>query len=206
MTRMSKKLYVGIFSVSLGLFLFLALLTGITVLLQDLVWFQEAPGLGVQIIVVLGIIGFAQFLIVQMIYTCVILWKMWRSIQDGHARTTPAKAIGFLFIPLFNIYWIFQAWGAFPNEYNNYVSRYKLPVPNLSARLFTAYPVLILLTLIPFLGILASLVNMFVFVGIICRTCDAVNALVASVDERRTQIASQMRTPNLMVARSVGSI
>jgi hypothetical protein len=206
MKRMSKQLYAGIFSLSLGLFLFLGLLMGITVLLQDLVWFREAPGIGVQIIVVLGILSFAQFLIVQMIYTFVIVWKMWSSIQDGHARTTPGKAIGFLFIPIFNIYWIFQVWGGFPADYNNYVNRYKLPIPYLASRLFTAYPVLILLTLIPFLGILASLVSMFVFAGIIYRTCDAVNALVDSVDERRTQIANQMSTPNLMVASSVGSI
>ena len=96
MKRMSKEIYAGIFSVSLGLFLFLGLLMGITVLLQNLVWFQQAPGVGVQIIVVLGVLGFAQFLIVQMIYTFVILWKMWSSIQDGQARTTPGKAIGFL--------------------------------------------------------------------------------------------------------------
>ena len=200
MKSMSKKIYAGIFSASLGLFLFLGLSTGIAVLIQDLVWFQEAPGPGVQIIVVLGILGFAQFLMVQMIYTFVILWKMWNSIQDGHARTTPGKAIGFLFIPLFNLYWVFQIWGGFPTDYNNYVNRYQLPIPYLSSRLFTAYPVLMLLTSIPFLGILASVVNMFVFLGIVCGTCDAVNALVVSVDERRTQIANQMRTPDLKVA------
>src|SRR5215472_4189380 len=39
----------------------------------------------------------------------VLIYQMWQSIQDGHARTTPGKAVGFLFIPFFNLYWMFQA-------------------------------------------------------------------------------------------------
>lgn len=42
----------------------------------------------------------------------VLLHKCWGVIQDGAPRTTPGKAVGFLFIPLFNLYWGFQAvWG-----------------------------------------------------------------------------------------------
>lgn len=140
-------------------------------------WYQEQPGLGIQLIAILGILGFVQFLLVQMIYTFVILWKMWSSIQDGQARTTPGKAIGFLFIPFFNVYWIFQVWGGFPRDYNNYVDRRGLAVPHLSSGILTTYPVLILLTAIPFLGIVVALVNMFLFASIISRTCDAVNAV-----------------------------
>jgi hypothetical protein len=113
MKTMSKKLYAGIFSGSLGFFLLCGLLLGVAAMLQNFVWFREQTGLGVQLIAILGILGFAQFLIVQSIYTFVILWKMWSSIQDGNARTTPGKAIGFLFIPFFNIYWIFKRGVAF---------------------------------------------------------------------------------------------
>ncbi|HUV53539.1 MAG TPA: hypothetical protein VMW64_10785, partial [Dehalococcoidia bacterium] len=42
------------------------------------------------------------------VVVCVFIHKAWASIQDGHARTGPCKALGFLFIPFFNFYWIFQ--------------------------------------------------------------------------------------------------
>jgi hypothetical protein len=167
-------------------------------MLQNFVWYQERPGLGVQLIAILGILGFVQFLIVQMIYTFVIIWKMWSSIQDGYARMTSGKAVGFLFIPFFNVYWIFQVWAGFPRDYNNYVDRHRLTVPHLSTGLFTAYPVLILLTAIPFLGILIALINMFLFVGIISRICDAVNALANQTPERWAHPAPQQAAPNFM--------
>jgi len=202
MNKMSKKLYAGIFSVSLGLFLLFGFLFGVAAMMQNFVWYQERPGLGVQLLAILGILGFVQFLIVQMIYTFVILWKMWSSIQDGYARATPGKAIGFLFIPFFNVYWIFQAWGGFPRDYNNYVDRHRLAAPHLSSGVFTAYPVLILLTAIPFLGIIVALVNMFLFAAIISRTCDAVNALADGTPERWAHPAQQNAAPNFMVQPS----
>ena len=45
---------------------------------------------------------------------------MWAAIQDGYARTTPGKAIGFMFIPFFNIYWMFQAIWGYSKDYNNF--------------------------------------------------------------------------------------
>lgn len=38
-----------------------------------------------------------------------ILHKLWSLIPADKARTTPGKAVGFLFIPLFNFIWIFVA-------------------------------------------------------------------------------------------------
>jgi hypothetical protein len=202
MNKMSKTLYAGIFSLSLGFFLLFGFLLGVAVLLQDFVWYQEAPGLGIQLIAILAIVGFAQFVVVQSIYTFVVLWKMWSSIQDGNARTTPGKAIGFLFIPFFNVYWIFQVWGGFPTDYNNYVDRYRLPVSPLSAALFKAYPILILLTAIPFLGILVALVNMILFVAIICRTCDAINALAEWRTTRWNHSRQHNDVPNFLAQPS----
>ncbi|MCM3872851.1 MAG: hypothetical protein ND895_19395 [Pyrinomonadaceae bacterium] len=200
MDKMSKKLYAGIFSVSLGLLLIFGSLALVAAALQNFVWFQDQPGLGVQLLVILGVLSFVQFLFVQVIYTFVVLWKMWGSIQDGHARTTPGKAIGFLFIPFFSVYWIFQVWGGFPRDYNNYVDRRGLAVPHLSSGVFTAYPVLMLLTAIPFLGILIALINMFLFVAIISKTCDAVNALAEGTPERWGHPAQQDAAPKFMVA------
>ena len=43
------------------------------------------------------------------IYLLILLHRSWAAIQGPWAKTTPGKAVGFLFIPIFNFYWIFQA-------------------------------------------------------------------------------------------------
>jgi hypothetical protein len=154
MKTMSKKMYLGIYVTSLGICLLLSFFFAVVAALQNFIWYQDAPGLLVQLIAVLGILGIAQFLIVNVVYNVTILWKMWSSIQDGRARTTPAKAIGFLLIPFFNIYWVFQAWGGFPKDYNSFVDRHRLDAPQLAGGVYAAYPILTLLTLIPFAGVL----------------------------------------------------
>ncbi len=123
-----------------------------------------------------------------MILSFVVIYKMWSAIQDGRStRTTPSKAIGFLFIPFFNIYWIFQGWGGFPTDYNRYIEEDSLPVPNLSSGLYTSYPILVLLCAIPFLGILILIIASLVFIIVTAKTCDAVNRL-ADAKERKQMI------------------
>ncbi|MDO5579810.1 MAG: DUF4339 domain-containing protein [Planctomycetia bacterium] len=40
----------------------------------------------------------------------VLLYRFWQAVPSTIASTTPGKAVGFLFIPIFNIYWVFVAW------------------------------------------------------------------------------------------------
>ncbi len=67
-------------------------------------WICLAVGLPTSIIVI-GLAG----LIVAVVFSCMILHKLWSLIPPGDAKTTPGKAVGFLFIPLFNFYWNFIA-------------------------------------------------------------------------------------------------
>lgn len=69
-----------------------------------------------------------------------VLWhKAWQTVQDGMARTSAAKAIGFMLIPVFNLYWVFNAVWGFARDYNAFVKRHKLPVDPLPEWLFMAY-------------------------------------------------------------------
>jgi len=43
------------------------------------------------------------------VFGCMLLHQLWKLIPEDIARTTPGKAIGFLFIPFYNFYWIFVA-------------------------------------------------------------------------------------------------
>ena len=54
----------------------------------------------------------------------ILLYKFWKIIQDGFAKTTPGKAVGYSFIPFFNFYWLFIALGSLAGELNHYINRH----------------------------------------------------------------------------------
>jgi len=95
--------------------------------------------------------------IASVVLFCIILYRSWEQIQDGHARTTPGKAVGFLFIPFFNLYWIFEAYTGFVRDSNAYIQRYGLPVKAQDEGLATATCVLTLLCIIPYLNVVTGL-------------------------------------------------
>ncbi len=178
---MNKKLWVGIYVVSFVLFV-AALLVGpfIYLILYD---YGLGAIIGIGLLVVSSLM-YLQFVIVQTIYTFKMLSRMWGSIQDGVTPITVGKAIGFLFIPVFSIYWIFVAWGSFPKHYNNYIDRHKLNVPHLSSGVYIAMPILMLTGIF----ILPILVMPIVFAGLIAKTCDAVNQLKQAEEARRNNV------------------
>jgi hypothetical protein len=108
----------------------------------------------------------------------VFIYKAWASIQDGHVRTGPCKALGFLFIPLFNLYWIFQAFWGFAVDFNKYVARNNISgAPRLPEGLVLAYCILYVASIIPFVGIALGIANFIIGAILISKVCDAVNAL-----------------------------
>lgn len=107
----------------------------------------------------------------------VLFYKMWAAIQDGHARTTPEKAVLLLFIPVFNFYWIVQVTYGWAKDYNAYIARHGLTsVPNMPEGLFLAYVVLIFASVL----VLPALILFVVLLAVIWKICDGVNALPAS--------------------------
>jgi hypothetical protein len=61
---------------------------------------------------------------VGMVLQYILVYKFWQVIQDGFARTTPGKAVGFLFIPFFNFYWWFVAFFGLSKDQNAYIDRH----------------------------------------------------------------------------------
>lgn len=94
----------------------------------------------------------------------VLLYKCWKSIQDGNARTTPGKAVGLLFVPLFNLYWVFNVIPGFATDYNRYIQRHRVETNPLSQNLILASMV------VPGLGL-------FLWWVVIGKLCDAINAI-----------------------------
>jgi hypothetical protein len=58
------------------------------------------------------------FLIPAIVFYALILHRGWSAVQDGAASITPGKAVGFRFIPFFNLYWNFIAQVGLMKEFN----------------------------------------------------------------------------------------
>jgi hypothetical protein len=107
----------------------------------------------------------------------VLLYKAWASIQGGPVRTTPGKAVGFLFIPVYNWYWLFQVLPGFADDYNAYIQRFNIYVPRLERGLLLGFAVLASAAVVPVVGLLVAPI-VFIIQGVIAvKLCGAINAL-----------------------------
>jgi hypothetical protein len=110
-----------------------------------------------------------------------VLWyKSWAAIQDGHARTTPGKAVGFLFIPFFNIYWVSQAIWGLSKDFNAYLQRNSIPATRLPEGLFLTFCILGFTTWIPGLGLALLIVNYMIALIMVTALCDGINAVAGT--------------------------
>jgi uncharacterized membrane protein YdcZ (DUF606 family) len=111
------------------------------------------------------------------IFMLMLWYKSWAAIQDGHARTTPTNAIVLLFIPLFNIYMIFQTVWGLSKDFNAYFQRHHIPAARLPEGLFLAFCVLCNASMIPKVGLVLLAVNYIVALIMVSALCDAINAV-----------------------------
>ncbi len=169
---MNKKLWVSVYFIS-ALIFFAALLTEIVLGILMIDEIVQPAGLAVAMVVV-GAFGYLQFMLVHMIALLVLLYSIWDALQDGVTEVSPGKAVGFLFIPVYNLYWLFRVWAGYPTDYNQYLERHRLAAPQLSGTIFTLFPIAILLS---GLLVLPLLILPFVTIFVIARACDAVNNL-----------------------------
>jgi hypothetical protein len=124
----------------------------------------------------------------------IMLYRAWNSIQDGHARTTPGKAVGFSFIPFFNFYWIFVAFGGLAKDTNAFARRYNIAGVELSEGLFTTQCILILanviISRIPVLGSIYGIAIGSIGLYLFWQICGAVNT-ISSTPVTQTAVSAQ---------------
>lgn len=118
-------------------------------------------------------------LVIANILTYIFLYRAWHILQPGGARTSPGKAVGFLFIPLFNFYWIFicyhgwaQDWNRIRNSHSNLTS-----IPTVSEGLFLAGPIFLLAAVVPFIGLLPLLAGVIIMLIMFFNICTVINAM-----------------------------
>lgn len=56
-----------------------------------------------------------------------MLYRAWACGQDNDSKITPGRALGYLFIPLFNLYWFCRVVGGVPGRLNRLIERHGLP-------------------------------------------------------------------------------
>lgn len=108
------------------------------------------------------------------IYAYIILYRAWCILQPGGARTTPGQAVGFCFIPFFNIYWIFNVYAGWATDWTRIRSSYSnlQGAPQASSGMFIAAFVCMITVILMPVGI----------IFMICKKkmCDTINYCAAN--------------------------
>ncbi len=92
--------------------------------------------------------------IAAVVFACILLYRLWSLVERDGGPTTPGKAVGFLFIPFFNFYWIFVAFRGLGVELDRVGGPRGIPS---MVGIGTACSILAVCTCVPYLGILALL-------------------------------------------------
>jgi hypothetical protein len=108
----------------------------------------------------------------------IILYRAWGLIQDGYARTTPGKAVGYCFIPFYNFYWIFEAIPGLVKDMNNFIARRNLPIQRMDPGLATAYCVLTLVSVIPYVGYVTAVAAFIIQIILLKKIKDTSVAII----------------------------
>ncbi len=79
---------------------------------EMLMVFGDADEDALGVLAILGVVP----IILGLIFTCILHYKCWKAVPDGFARLTPGKAVGYLFIPFYNLYWAFPSFGGLGSD------------------------------------------------------------------------------------------
>jgi len=138
-------------------------------------WICLAAGIPLSFV----IIGLAA-IIASVVFYCLILHKCWSLIPADIAKTTPGKAVGYLFIPFFNLYWNFVAYYGLAQAINIETRRNSISGQEVNEGLCLAYCIMICCTWIPYLGVLASIAAVIIWIISLKQIKDAAIALLSS--------------------------
>lgn len=130
-----------------------------------------------ELFVLLAVAGW----VLSVIGWSILIYRAWKALAPYQPATTPGRAVGLLFVPLFNLYWQFVALRGLAIDFNRALaSSGKTGVPPINEGVPTAICILNLLSMVPLLNllvILPGLILMLVFMGSVLRS---VNAFMAT--------------------------
>lgn len=108
--------------------------------------------------VLLVYIGIFLFIVgagLTIFFFCRVQYACWTIVQDGTKKPSPAEAVGFMFIPYFNLYWAFVSFHRLSGELNKKAGEADPGgSPRAQEGLSRAYCILFIGCWIPLLGLL----------------------------------------------------
>jgi len=122
------------------------------------------------------IIGFPM-IIAAVVLGFILLYRWWDAIQDGNPQTTPGKAVGFSFIPFFNIYWAYVAFVGLSKDINVYCKERGIPA-EVNEGLALAYYIVMLTTCIPYVGLITAIGSLVLGIILTKQITDAVVMII----------------------------
>lgn len=148
------------------------------------------------------------------IFGMIALYRSWKTLLPHEASTTPGKAVGFLFIPFFNLYWIFVAFYSFATDVNKKNRRYGYMLPANEGAILSECIVYLLILLANIIlscfdteittsiASFLNLVNMLVFGACICQTSKAAVRFYNNHFASASGSSMMMNTPQMKPAPS----
>ena len=100
------------------------------------------------------------------------LYRAWKCLAYGSPRTTPAKAVCLMLVPVFNYYWAFVAWFGFARDWNRVTHEFAdlRHAPRMPERRFLAFcicgilfPPAAMLLWFPVMGAMCRAINFMAF-------------------------------------------
>lgn len=125
---------------------------------------------GAYVVVLLGALASLAFGILFTVKWCKLHYRHWRVAieQTGFNEFSAGEAVGFLFIPLFNLYWMFRAYVTLSELLYKagMQPKYSGRTPLINTGTSRTLCVLNIFTIVPYVGALLSLVNIFVWFNV----------------------------------------
>ena len=136
-------------------------------------------------------------LIPAVIFGSILHYRCWHALPIEYRATSPGKAVGYLFIPFYNLYWAFISWVKLADGYEGWQRESNITGPHglkglgVTQAVFFCLPFLLLPALplflqYPILSIAFGVASLMVFGFFYSRTVTAANRLISGrVEERR---------------------
>jgi len=112
------------------------------------------------------------------VFWLILLYKAWKALQPFGARTTPGQAVGFLFIPFFNLYWQFVAYRGLALDFNRIADqRAGAYAPRINPGIPLTMCILSCCSWLPYIGMLAAMAGGVLFLIFVWQVARGVSAL-----------------------------
>jgi len=154
----------------------------------------DSPEVGLLILFAASIV-----MIICFVLFYIILYRLWKftiakSYELGIAPSisTAGQAVGYLFIPFFNLYWLFKGIGRLPLEINAVARKFDVQklVPDNSGYIIATFSIV---GVIPFVGYVTSAINYLILLPLFLKNCVEVCELIDSSEttpDKTTEVIS----------------